>query len=74
MFSEQFFDLLLNLGGDWKVDEVKMNFILEEVDIFVSYIGTKAECPASLELCSVCKKTFNPLFINSLLLKTILNL
>ena len=53
MFSEQFFDLLLNLGDDWKVDEVKMNFILEEVDIFVSYIGTKAECPASLELCSV---------------------
>ena len=28
MFSEQFFDLLLNLGDDWKVDEVKMNFIL----------------------------------------------
>jgi transposase len=53
MFSEQFFDLLLNLGDDWKVDEVKMNFILEEVDIFVSYIGTKAECPASLELCSI---------------------
>ena len=49
MFSEQFFDLLLDLGDDWKVDEVKMNFILEEVDIFVSYIGTKAECPASLE-------------------------
>ena len=34
MFSEQFFDLLLNLGDDWKVDEVKMNFILEEVASF----------------------------------------
>ena len=35
MFSEQFFDLLLDLGDDWKVDEVKMNFILEE-SIFLS--------------------------------------
>ena len=36
MFSEQFFDLLLNLGDDWKVDEVKMNFILRL--IFLSAI------------------------------------
>lgn len=42
MFSEQFFDLLLNLGDDWKVDDVKVNFDLEEVDIFVSFIGSKA--------------------------------
>ena len=26
MFSEQFFDLLLNFGDDWKVDDVKVNF------------------------------------------------
>jgi len=41
MFSEQFFDLLLNFGDDWKVDDVKVNFNLEEVDIFVIYIGKK---------------------------------
>ena len=99
MFSEQFFDLLLNFGDDWKVDDVKVNFKLEEVDIYVSYISDNAECPDSMELCSiydhnsvergmerrpkdvaftnlssVCKKTFNPLFINSLLFKTMLNL
>ena len=45
--------MLLNFGDLWKVDDVKVNFNLEEVDIFVSYIGTKAECPESIELCSI---------------------
>ena len=53
MFSEQFFDLLLNFGDDWKVDDVKVNFKLEEVDIYVSYISDNAECPDSMELCSI---------------------
>src|SRR5680860_1103745 len=53
MFSEQFFDLLLNFGDDWKVDEVKVNFLSEEVDVYVSFIGGKAECPESLEMCPV---------------------
>lgn len=53
MFSEQFFDLLLNFGDDWKVDDVKVNFKTEEVDIFVSFLGLKAECPDSMELCSI---------------------
>ena len=53
MFSEQFFDLLLDFGDEWKVDNVKVNFQLEEVDIFVSYIGSQAECPDSLELCNI---------------------
>jgi len=53
MFSEQFFDLLLNFGDDWKVDQVKVDFKTEEVDIFVIYIGSKAECPESEELCSI---------------------
>lgn len=45
MFSEQFFDLILDFGDDWKVDDVKVNFISEEVDVYVSYISNKAECP-----------------------------
>lgn len=53
MFSEQFFDLLLNFGDDWKVDDVKANFKSAEVDIFVSYIGKKAECPETFEMCSI---------------------
>ena len=53
MFSEQFFDLLLNFGDDWKVDNVKVNSLSGEVDVFVSFIGSKAECPDSLEMCPV---------------------
>src|SRR5680860_326940 len=53
MFSEQFFDLLLNFGDDWKVDDVKVNSLSGEVDVFVSFIGSKAECPDSLEMCPV---------------------
>mgnify|MGYP003624236973 CR=1 FL=1 len=53
MFSEQFFDLLSNFGDDWKAEDVKANFNLEEVDIFVSYIGKQAECPETMELCSI---------------------
>lgn len=53
MFSEQFFDLLLNFGDDWKVDDVKVNFLSGEVDVYVSFIGGKAQCPDSLEMCPV---------------------
>ena len=53
MFSEQFFDLLLNFGDDWKVDDVKVNFKLSEVDVFVIYIGGQAECPDSMDLCRI---------------------
>jgi len=49
MFSEQFFDLLLNLDEEWKVERVYVNLKLEEVDIFVSYCGSFAEDPDSLE-------------------------
>tara|TARA_B100001059_G_C17750435_1_gene536851 strand:+ start:53 stop:1264 length:1212 start_codon:yes stop_codon:yes gene_type:complete len=53
MFSEQFFDLLLNFGDSWRVSDVKVNFNSEEVDIFVSYIGDKALCPVTMDLCSI---------------------
>ena len=53
MFSEQFFDLLLNFGDDWKVDDVKVDFKSDEVDIYLSYIADRADCPESLESCSI---------------------
>lgn len=53
MFSEQFFDLLLDFGDSWKVDQVKVDFLKEEVDVFVSYIGKKADCPETMECCGI---------------------
>ena len=54
MFSEQFFDLLLDFGDDWKVEKtVKVDLLSEEVDILVSYVGSKAECPDTMEMCSI---------------------
>ena len=53
MFSTQFFDLLLNFGDEWKVDDVNVDFKSEEVDIFISYIGDKAECPITLDFCPI---------------------
>lgn len=53
MFSEQFFDIILNFGDAWKVDDVKVNFQTEEVDVYVSFIGSKAEHPDNLEICNI---------------------
>lgn len=53
MFSEDFFNLLLNFGSDWKVDKVTVNTKSDDVDVYVSYIGLTAECPESLELCGI---------------------
>jgi transposase len=41
MFTEQFFDLLLNFGSDWKVKGVESNPETSEVDIYVEYIGNE---------------------------------
>ena len=53
MFSEQFFDLLLDFGDNWKVERVYANIRTEEVDVFVEYIGKEAEDPDALELCPI---------------------
>jgi len=53
MFSEQLFDLILNLGDEWKVGRVYANFKTEEVDVFIEYIGKEAEDPDTYELCSI---------------------
>ncbi len=39
MVTEEFFDLLLEFGEDWKVKEVKNNPASDEVDIYVEYVG-----------------------------------
>jgi transposase len=39
MFTEQFFDLLLDFGDEWIVKEVRTNLQTNEVDIFVEYFG-----------------------------------
>lgn len=39
MFTEQFFDLLLDCGDEWIVKEVRTNLESNEVDIYVEYFG-----------------------------------
>lgn len=39
MFTEQFFDLLLDFGADWEVKKVESDQEADEVDIYVEYIG-----------------------------------
>lgn len=41
MSSEEFFDLLLNFGDNWQVD--KVNYPLEEVDVYIKYVGLTAD-------------------------------
>lgn len=53
MFSEQLFDLILNLSDEWKVNRVNANFKTEEVDVFIEYIGKEAEDPNTFELCPI---------------------
>lgn len=42
MFTEQFFELLLDFGDEWVVKEVETAFELNEVDIFVEFFSTKS--------------------------------
>ena len=56
MFSEDFFDLLLNFGCDWKVDRVEVNHQTEDVDVYIryiGYIGLTGKAPDILETCSI---------------------
>jgi transposase len=53
MFSEQFFDIILDFGESWKVDKVSANIKTEEVDVFITYTEKQAEDPDTLELCPI---------------------
>lgn len=39
MFTEQFFDLLLDFGDEWIFKKVRTNLLTNEVDIYVEYFG-----------------------------------
>jgi len=53
MFTYQFFDLLLQLDSDWQVEEVDADCTSNEVYITIRHIGKTAECPNTLEQCSI---------------------
>lgn len=53
MFTHQFFDLLLNLDDSWQVKSVDADYNLSEIKINIDYIGNQAECPDTLENCSI---------------------
>jgi transposase len=53
MFSEQFFDLLLDFGDTWRVFKVSVNIKTEEVDVFIEYNGKEAEDPVTKEMCPI---------------------
>ena len=40
MITELFFDSLLNLGPDWKVEKIEYDAESDEVDIFVKWEGS----------------------------------
>ena len=52
-FTEQFFDLILNLDPDWKVEKVVGDYRLKEVEIKITFIGKKVECPNTFEMCGI---------------------
>jgi hypothetical protein len=52
MFSEQLFDLILNLGDEWKVERVYANFKTEEIDVIIGYI-VRSRRPDTLEMCPI---------------------
>jgi len=56
-FTEQFFDLVLDLDENWQVVSVKADYKKKEVEIDIDYIGKKAECPRTFELCGIYDHT-----------------
>jgi transposase len=53
MFTNQFFEILLNLDDNWQVSDVSANHKKEDVIIKIKYIGKQAECPKTMEQLSI---------------------
>jgi transposase len=53
MFTHQFFDLLLNLDSDWQVSKVEADYLVSDIKIVIKFIGKRALCPDTFELCSL---------------------
>jgi len=52
-FTEQFFDLLLDLDDNWRVSDVRSDYKNREVFIDIEHTGKQAECPKTFDLCVV---------------------
>ena len=52
-FTEQFFDLLLDLDANWRVTTVRSNYKDREVFIDIEHVGKQACCPKTFDLCGV---------------------
>jgi len=52
-FTEQFFDLALGLDEYWRVDEVSADHKKKEIEVILTYTGSKAECPVTFDLCPI---------------------
>lgn len=48
-----FYDILLNLDSNWQVSKVNTEIRSHQVDIYIDYIGEKAEDPDTAELCPI---------------------
>lgn len=53
MFTQQFFDLLLNLDEDWQVTGVDADYKSEEITININHVSVEALCPESMEMCKI---------------------
>ncbi len=53
MFSEQFFELILDFGDEWNVKRVYVNTQKDEVDIFIEHDANLAENPSTREDCPI---------------------
>ncbi len=53
MFSEQFFELILDFGDEWNVKRVYVNTQKDEVDIFIEHDANHAENPSTREDCPI---------------------
>jgi hypothetical protein len=64
-FTKQFFDLLLNLDSNWKVETVIGNYRLKEVEIKIRYISNTAEYAKQLiRTVSNCSFLLFPIKLN----------
>jgi len=53
MFTNKFFDILLNLGNDWKVSEVEADYQKENIIIKIKYTNSLIRCSDINEDCKI---------------------
>ena len=53
MFTNKFFDILLNLGNDWKVSDVEADYQKEDIIIKIKYTNSLIKCSDINEDCKI---------------------